>query len=199
MSIRINLDETNKFEFNVKIEAFSKDNKFDNTKVRFILEQNDINYFFEGRKENNNFVVIVPPMNYIKENVGKCSLEVIVEDRYFKTWESDVEFGKSMKVESTFIDTNKKSLNEDIKVTTSLNVEDKQIKEYKSLNINKVLLESDVYTKYLLNNGNILIKTENKNFTIPKIYEKVRKFRNKNNKNVIFIECKENKKFYSEL
>jgi len=88
---------------NFECELTIKNASLKNSVARLMLETKDINLVFNGKIENGKCVVPVKKLKgFLEENAsGKMHLEIIVEDTYFKPWESDfvVEEHTSVKVQ----------------------------------------------------------------------------------------------------
>jgi len=73
-----------------------------NSTARLIVESGDLNLVFKGAIENQKCSIPIKKLKGIldENTTGKMYLEIIVEDIYFKPWESDfiVEEHTSMKV-----------------------------------------------------------------------------------------------------
>lgn len=90
MAYYLYTDKPNKFNCNVEIEGTS----LSKSKVRVVIESNDMTYLFNGRIENNGICEVNIPKtkNFLPEGtVGVMKLEVIADDVYFEPWTS--EFG----------------------------------------------------------------------------------------------------------
>ena len=90
MAYYLYTDKPNKFNCNVEIEGTS----LSKSKVRVVIEANDMTYLFNGRIENNGICEVNIPKtkNFLPEGtVGVMKLEVIADDVYFEPWTS--EFG----------------------------------------------------------------------------------------------------------
>lgn len=114
MAYYLYTDKPNKFNCNVEIEGTS----LSKSKVRVVIEANDMTYLFNGRIENNGVCEVNIPKtkNFLPEGtVGVMKLEVIADDVYFEPWTS--EFG---------VKTNKK---------VNVVVEEQQIEEKPKLRV----------------------------------------------------------------
>ena len=62
-------------------------------KPRFLLESDGMSLVFEGTmKDKGTCEFTIPRLDkLLKENSAQASIEVIVEDRYFKPWKAEVE------------------------------------------------------------------------------------------------------------
>jgi hypothetical protein len=101
--ISIRLDEQEELDFDISINVASNNvNETKDVKVRFIVEDNGINYTFDGyKKEGGGYGVRIPVMEKRMDAGNKsCILEVICNNRYFPAWSGKVNFEKSIKVEA---------------------------------------------------------------------------------------------------
>ena len=83
-------DKPNKFNCNVEIEGTS----LSKSKVRLVVETNEMTYMFNGKIESNGVCEVNIPKtkHFLPEGtVGLMKLEVIADDVYFEPWSS--EFG----------------------------------------------------------------------------------------------------------
>lgn len=99
MSYKLYTDKPNKFNCDIQIEGTS----LAKSKVRLVLETNDISYMFYGRIENNGTCEVKVPKvkDFLNEGeIGLMKLEVIADDVFFEPWSSEfmVETDKKMKV-----------------------------------------------------------------------------------------------------
>lgn len=99
MSYKLYTDKPNKFNCDIQIEGTS----LTKSKVRLVLETNDISYMFYGRIENNGVCEVKIPKtkDFLSEGSnGLMKLEVIADDVFFEPWSSEfmVETDKKMKV-----------------------------------------------------------------------------------------------------
>lgn len=99
MSYKLYTDKPNKFNCDIQIEGTS----LTKSKVRLVLETNDISYMFYGRIENNGVCEVKIPKtkDFLSEGSnGLMKLEVIADDVFFQPWSSEfmVETDKKMKV-----------------------------------------------------------------------------------------------------
>jgi len=96
---KLYVDRNENFECEISAKNASLKNSF----ARLIVESSEINMVFHGKIEGNKCVVPVKKLNGIlSENTkGKMHLEVVVENTYFKPWESEyiVEEHTSLKVQ----------------------------------------------------------------------------------------------------
>ncbi len=98
MSYKLYTDKNENFECEVSVKNASLKGSI----ARLIVESEGVNLVFNGKIEGEKCVIPVKKLKgLLDENVrGKMHLEVIVEDTYFKPWESDftVEEHTSVKV-----------------------------------------------------------------------------------------------------
>jgi len=95
-SIDLMLDEENELTFQLNIEG----SRPAETSCRLLLSDSDMSYVFEGHKNNEGELsVILPSLKHvIKEGTYDMSLEVIVDDKYFKPLTMQGNFEKSITV-----------------------------------------------------------------------------------------------------
>lgn len=97
MGYKLYTDKANKFNCDIEIEGTS----LAKSKVRLVVETNDISYMFNGSIENNGTCEVVIPKtkHFLPEGVrGVMRLEVIADDVYFEPWTSDFEVKTNKKV-----------------------------------------------------------------------------------------------------
>lgn len=99
MSYKLYTDKPNKFNCDIQIEGTS----LAKSKVRLVLETNEISYMFYGKIENNGTCEVKVPKtkDFLTEGTnGTMKLEVIADDVFFEPWNSEfvVETDKKMKV-----------------------------------------------------------------------------------------------------
>ena len=90
-------DKPNKFNCNIEIEGTS----LSKSKVRIVVESNDMTYLFNGRIENNGICEVNIPKtkNFLSEgSTGLMRLEVIADDVYFEPWSSEFTVKTNKKV-----------------------------------------------------------------------------------------------------
>ena len=96
---KLYLDKTENFECELSIKNASLKNGF----AQLILETKDINLVFNGKINGDRCLVPIKKLKGVMEEntSGKMHLEVVVEDTYFKPWESEfiVEEHTSIKVQ----------------------------------------------------------------------------------------------------
>jgi len=98
MAYKLYLDKPTTFECEVAVKNASLKGAF----ARIILESGDMNFVFNGEIKNERCIVPIKKLKgLLEENTsGKISLEVVVEDTYFKPWEDSylTETNKAVKV-----------------------------------------------------------------------------------------------------
>ncbi len=85
MAYKLYLDKSTTFECEVAVKNASLKGAF----ARIILESGDINFIFNGEIKNDKCIVPIRKLKGLLEesSTGKMSLEVVVEDTYFRPWE----------------------------------------------------------------------------------------------------------------
>ena len=159
----IQLDKTNSFECNIKIQGAS----IKKTKVNLVVESNDFSLKFKGSIDEDGKINI--PLSKLKgildENVkGKLYLEVIADDTYFTPYETEYLTEVSRKIEVVSVNgKSKKSLVESNEVEE--NVSKKPI-----VTISEVKQDN---TKLILEHTKNIVRTiKNKNLSIYKSSDK---------------------------
>ena len=101
-AMKLSLDRENILEFNVDIQGYANTSTTKAPKVRMILEQKNMGFCMVATKEGKTYSVVIPEMKNIMES-GMCDarMEVIIDNKYFVPWESQIEFDKEVKVEAT--------------------------------------------------------------------------------------------------
>jgi hypothetical protein len=90
-------DKPNKFNCNIEIEGTS----LSKSKVRLVIESEDMTYLFNGRIENNGVCEVNIPKtkHFLSEgSKGLMRLEVIADDVYFEPWSSEFNVKTNKKV-----------------------------------------------------------------------------------------------------
>lgn len=90
-------DKPNKFNCNIEIEGTS----LSKSKVRIVVESDDMTYLFNGKIENNGICEVNIPKtkNFLTEgSKGLMRLEVIADDVYFEPWSSEFTVKTNKKV-----------------------------------------------------------------------------------------------------
>ena len=100
-AMKLSLDRENILEFNVDIQGYANTSTTKAPKVRMILEQKNMGFCMVATKEDKTYSIVIPEMKNIMES-GMCEarMEVIIENKYFVPWESQIEFDKEVKVEA---------------------------------------------------------------------------------------------------
>ena len=103
-AMKLSLDRENILEFNVDIQGYANTSTTKAPKVRMILEQKNMGFCMVATKEDKTYSIIIPEMKNIMES-GICDarMEVIIENKYFVPWESQIEFDKEVRVEAAAI------------------------------------------------------------------------------------------------
>lgn len=98
------------------------------TIVRLCLEfDNNKNLFFNGvLKENGDCVVEIPKLKEVNEKEGKLTIEAIADSVYFKLYEADVEFKKSIEVSMVETPVSNESVSQTTKVQLGISQEIKK-------------------------------------------------------------------------
>ena len=97
MSYSLFTDKPNKFNCNIEIEGTS----LAKSKVRLVVETDEMTYMFNGSIENNGLCEVNIPKtkNFLSEgSKGNMRLEVIADDVYFEPWSSDFSVKTQKKV-----------------------------------------------------------------------------------------------------
>tara|TARA_R110002060_G_scaffold15516_1_gene21665 strand:+ start:495 stop:1022 length:528 start_codon:yes stop_codon:yes gene_type:complete len=114
--IKLSLDRENILEFNVDIQGYSNTSISKPPQVRMILEQKDMGFCMVAKKEDKNYSVVIPEMkNILESGVCNARMEVIIDNKYFVPWESQIEFDKEVKVEAAPIVRNDPQANLSVK------------------------------------------------------------------------------------
>ncbi len=90
-------DKPNKFNCNIEIEGTS----LSKSKVRLVVETDEISYMFNGRIENTGICEVNIPKtkHFLPEGTqGLMRLEVIADDVYFEPWSSQFNVKTNKKV-----------------------------------------------------------------------------------------------------
>lgn len=99
MSYKLYTDKPNKFSCNIQVDGTS----LSNSKVRLVVESEDMNYMFHGTIYENGVCEVTIPKtkNFLPENKrGLMKLEVVADDVFFEPWTSEfiVETNKKVAV-----------------------------------------------------------------------------------------------------
>ena len=101
-NMKLSLDRENVLEFNVDIQGYANTSTTNPPQVRLFLEQKNIGFCMFAKKYNKTYSVVIPEMkNVIEAGVCDARMEVIIDNKYFVPWESQIEFDKEVKVEAT--------------------------------------------------------------------------------------------------
>ena len=100
--MKLNLDRKNIIEFNVDIQGYGNTSITKAPKVRIIFKQNELGFCVDATKEGKTYSVAIPEMKNIMES-GSCEarMEVIIGNKYFVPWESQIEFDDNLKVKAS--------------------------------------------------------------------------------------------------
>ena len=100
-AMKLSLDRENILEFNVDIQGYANTSTTKAPKVRMILEQKNMGFCMVATKEDKTYSVVIPEMKNIMESgVCEARMEVIIDNKYFVPWESQIEFDREVKVEA---------------------------------------------------------------------------------------------------
>jgi len=97
MAYNLYTDKPNKFNCNIEIEGTS----LAKSKVRLVIETNEMSYMFNGTIENTGICEVNIPKtkHFLPEGTkGNIRLEVIADDVYFEPWNSDFNVKTNKKV-----------------------------------------------------------------------------------------------------
>jgi len=132
VSYKLYTDKPNKFNCDIQIEGTS----LAKSKVRLVIETNDVSYMFKGWIENNGVCQVNIPKTktFLPEgSKGLMRLEVIADDLFFEPWSSEF-----------LIETDKKI---NVKVKDEKPKEVKKIKEDIQPKVKNEVSESYEYQK----------------------------------------------------
>ena len=100
-NMKLSLDRENVLEFNVDIQGYANTSTTNPPQVRLFLEQKNIGFCMSAKKNNKTYSVVIPEMkNIIKSGICEARMEVIIDNKYFVPWESQIEFDREVKVEA---------------------------------------------------------------------------------------------------
>ena len=111
--IKLSLDKENILEFNIDIQGYAHTVITKAPKVRMILKQKAMGFCVDATKLDKTYSVVIPEMKNIME-YGMCDarMEIIIDNKYFVPWESQIEFDDNLKVKaSPVIKEKKKTFN----------------------------------------------------------------------------------------
>ncbi len=101
-NMKLSLDRENVLEFNVDIQGYANTSTTNPPQVRLFLEQKNIGFCMAAKKDNKTYSVLIPEMkNRIDVGVCEARMEVIIDNKYFVPWESQIEFDREVKVEAS--------------------------------------------------------------------------------------------------
>jgi len=114
-SIDLLLDEENELTFALKIEG----TRPATAQCRLVLENKDMSLIFNSDTYNGEEVsIVLPPLNHVlKEGQYNMSLEVIVEDKFFKPLELVGNFEKSISIVAEAVTKKKEILRPQVKLS----------------------------------------------------------------------------------
>ena len=138
-------DKPNKFNCNIEIEGTS----LSKSKVRLVIESEDMTYLFNGRIENNGVCEVNIPKtkHFLSEgSKGLMRLEVIADDVYFEPWSSEFN-----------VKTNKK-----VNVVVSEQIEEKPKLKVQVMEQEEIKVPEPVVKKSQLTKQEILNRLRNK-------------------------------------
>lgn len=150
MMYNLYTDKPNKFNCNIEIEGTS----LSKSKVRLVIESEDMTYLFNGRIENNGVCEVNIPKtkHFLSEgSKGLMRLEVIADDVYFEPWSSEFN-----------VKTNKK-----VNVVVSEQVEEKpklrvQVMEQEEVKVSEPVVKKPQVGKSQFTKQQILDRLKNK-------------------------------------
>lgn len=128
-------DKPNKFNCNIEIEGTS----LSKSKVRIVVESDNMTYLFNGKIENNGICEVNIPKtkNFLTEgSKGLMRLEVIADDVYFEPWSSEFTVKTNKKVNVMVVE----QVEEKPKLRVQV-FEQEEPKENKSVKIEKKPLQ----------------------------------------------------------
>ena len=100
-NMKLSLDRENVLEFNVDIQGYANTSTTNPPQVRLFLEQKNIGFCMSAKKDDKTYSVVIPEMkNVIEAGVCDARMEVIIDNKYFVPWESQIEFDREVKVEA---------------------------------------------------------------------------------------------------
>ena len=145
MMYNLYTDKPNKFNCNIEIEGTS----LSKSKVRLVIESEDMTYLFNGRIENNGVCEVNIPKtkHFLSEgSKGLMRLEVIADDVYFEPWSSEFN-----------VKTNKK-----VNVVVSEQIEEKPKLKVQVMEQEEIKVPEPVVKKSQLTKQEILNRLRNK-------------------------------------
>ena len=155
MSYKLYTDKPNKFNCDIQIEGTS----LTKSKVRLVIETNDVSYMFKGWIENNGVCQVNIPKTktFLPEgSKGLMRLEVIADDVFFEPWSSEF-----------LIETDKK---------INVKVKDEKPKEIKKLKEDiETKITNDIFESYEIKKPNVVKTVKQK--PVKKINEALFSFK----------------------
>ena len=145
MMYNLYTDKPNKFNCNIEIDGTS----LSKSKVRLVIESEDMTYLFNGRIENNGVCEVNIPKtkHFLSEgSKGLMRLEVIADDVYFEPWSSEFN-----------VKTNKK-----VNVVVSEQIEEKPKLKVQVMEQEEIKVPEPVVKKSQLTKQEILNRLRNK-------------------------------------
>lgn len=200
--LKLSLSKKNTLEFDVKVEGSSNNSHPD---VRLLLEADNHIYLYRCQKKLDKYTVDVPPLiGEVKSNKCKSRLEVIVDDRYFVPWESELVLEHNIEVSAKPVNkTHAEIVRENKENDVTVSIKSNKIKSNDKTNIDQLtenimnnLIDNGVFNKLIeeikheykfktAKKGKPLNKKAKKINLEKKIAESVKKHFNKIKKNVV--------------
>ena len=149
MSYKLYTDKPNKFNCDIQIEGTS----LAKSKVRLVLETNDISYMFYGRIENTGVCEVKIPKtkDFLSEgSIGNMKLEVIADDVFFEPWSSNFNVVSDKKINVNVKENYNK--NNDVVSDKKINV---NVKENYNKNNDVVYNKKNINSKNKIKNNEI--------------------------------------------
>lgn len=143
MSYNLYTDKPNKFNCGIEIEGTS----LSKSKVRLVIESDEMSYMFNGRLENNGVCEVNIPKtkNFLPEGTkGNIRLEVIADDVYFEPWSSDFIVKTNKKVNVVVAEQEDEKPKLKVQIFEQPEQETNQIRENKFKPKNTELTKSDI-------------------------------------------------------
>ena len=167
-------DKPETFQCSITLQGAS----LSKSKIRLVVESNDLTLLFEGKIENNGKCSVpIKKLNGLlnESSKGVMKLEVIAEDTYFTPWKSDfiVETSKKLTVEVT---SQNKPVIKDINTPQVIVSEVSKPKvESKTLSSKKNIDHTDNIMKYLIKEGFTITNLNKRKERLTKILESYQK------------------------
>jgi hypothetical protein len=139
MSYKLFTDKSENFECSINVKNAS----LSNSTARLVVESPEISLIFEGKIQNDKCLIPIRRLKgLLDENTtGRIKLEIIVEDMYFRPWESDFIVETHTKV-----DVKINEQKEPVKPTVSVIVEEKKTFSEKNKYQRKSYSRNSVYS-----------------------------------------------------